>query len=266
MRIMSIAPNARYKNIFICLILSFLASGFVSCADARVRQYKVKVVKEYPHDELSYTQGLFFSGGELIETTGQYGESTLRKVDLASGKALRKLDFDRKYFVEGSVELNGKIYILTWTNKVVFVYDARTLEYKSTWSYPREGWGLTTDGRHLIASDGSSKLYFLDENLKQQKVLTVKMEGRNVNMLNELEWIDGKIWANVYLTDMIVVINPSSGAVEAAIDCKGLLPNNLKDEYTDVLNGIAHDPVGKKTYITGKYWKRLYEIDLVEKK
>ncbi len=253
-------------NIFIKSGLVLLALLSVSCADAKVRQYKVQVVKEYVHDETSFTQGLFFLDGQMYESTGQYGESTFRKVDLATGKALKKFDFDRKYFVEGSVELNGKIYILTWTNKVAFVYDAKTLAYKSTWSYPREGWGLTSDGKSLIASDGSSRIYFLDENFKQTKVLNVKLNGRPLRMLNELEWIDGKIWANVYLTDLIVIINPSDGNVEATVDCGGLLPKSLRDANTDVLNGIAYNPKDRKIYLTGKCWKRLYEVKLVEKK
>ena len=237
-----------------------------SCGAAKVRQYKVKVVKEYPHDEMSYTQGLFFQGDKMIETTGQYGESTLRLVDPATGKALKKFDFDRKYFIEGSVELDGNLYILTWRNKVAFIYDAKTLEYKQTYSYPREGWGLTTDGKSLIASDGSARLYWLDSQFKQQKALTVKLNGRPITQLNELEWIEGKIWANVYTTDMILIINPETGVVEATVDCSGLLPRYLRDQYTDVLNGIAYNPETKKIYLTGKYLKRLYEIELVEKK
>ncbi|MBQ6254285.1 MAG: glutaminyl-peptide cyclotransferase [Bacteroidales bacterium] len=255
--------NRKALTIIVLVAIALLAS---SCARAKVRQYRVKVVKEFPHDEMSYTQGLFFQGDKMIETTGQKGESTLRLVDLATGKALRKLDFDRKYFVEGSVELDGDIFILTWQNKVAFIYDAKTFEYKQTYSYPREGWGLTTDGKSLIASDGSARLYWMDKNFRHQKSLIVKMNGRPINQLNELEWIDGKIWANVYMTDMILIINPGTGEVEATVDCTGLLPSHLRDEYTDVLNGIAYDPATKKIYLTGKYWKRLYEIELVEKK
>lgn len=255
--------NRKALTIIVLVAIALLAS---SCARAKVRQYRVKVVKEFPHDEMSYTQGLFFQGDKMIETTGQKGESTLRLVDLATGKALRKLDFDRKYFVEGSVELDGDIFILTWQNKVAFIYDAKTFEYKQTYSYPREGWGLTTDGKSLIASDGSARLYWMDKNFRHQKSLIVKMNGRPINQLNELEWIDGKIWANVYMTDMILIINPGTGEVEATVDCTGLLPRHLRDEYTDVLNGIAYDPATKKIYLTGKYWKRLYEIELVEKK
>ncbi len=249
------------------LVLSILATALLCCAcDAKVKEYKVKVVKEYPHDTDSYTQGLFFHGGDLYESTGQYGSSTFRKVDLATGEALEKLDFNRKYFVEGSVVLGNNLYILTWESKVAFIYDAATLEYKSTYTYPREGWGLTTDGKQLIASDGSARLYFLDGEYRLQRSVEVTLDGRPVRYLNELEFIDGRVWANVYTTDLIVIINPSTGAVEATVDCTGLLPAKLRDSRTDVLNGIAFDPVSRKTYLTGKYWKRLYEVELVEKK
>lgn len=251
----------------IYLVLSILAAALLCCAcETKVKEYKVKVVKEYPHDTDSYTQGLFFHGGDLYESTGQYGSSTFRKVDLATGEALEKLDFNRKYFVEGSVVLGNNLYILTWESKVAFIYDAATLEYKSTYTYPREGWGLTTDGKQLIASDGSARLYFLDEEYRLQRSVEVTLDGRPVRYLNELEFIDGRVWANVYTTDLIVIINPSTGAVEATVDCTGLLPAKLRDSRTDVLNGIAFDPVSRKTYLTGKYWKRLYEVELVEKK
>ena len=222
------------------------------------------MIKEYRHDSGAYTQGLFFQDGTLYETTGQYGESTIRTVNLESGEptALKKLN--RKYFGEGSVILDGELYVLTWTNRVAFRYDAATLEYKSTVSYPREGWGLTTDGKQLIASDGSSTLYFLDKNLKVLRKLPVTLNGRPVRYLNELEWIDGKIWANVYTTDSIVIINPSSGKVEGLVDCAGLLPAKLHTRDTDVLNGIAVDGEGR-VFLTGKNWPRMYQIELVNK-
>ncbi|MBR1406976.1 MAG: glutaminyl-peptide cyclotransferase [Bacteroidales bacterium] len=248
---------------FLLFSLMLLLVG--ACADGKVRQYKLQVVKDYPHDTQSYTQGLFFDGGNFYESTGQFGESTFRIVDLTTGKARRKLDFGKKYFVEGPVILGGDLFILTWTNKVAFVYDAATLQYKQTYTYPREGWGLTTDGKQLIASDGSSRLYFMDTQFKMQRTVTVKLNGRPVNMLNELEYIDGKVWANVYTSDMILIIDPKSGNVEATVDCTGLLPRQLRDNRTDVLNGIAYDPATKKTYLTGKYWPRLYEVKLVEK-
>ena len=237
----------------------------VSCG-AKVRNWRPQVVASYPHDESSYTQGLFFHDGVLYESTGQYGESTMRVVDPQTGKALKRLDFDRKYFVEGSVILDGKLYILTWTNKLVFVYDAGTLEYEKTLGYPREGWGLTTDGKQLIASDGSSRLFFMDPSLKVQRTVTVRLNDRPVRYLNELEYIDGKIWANVYTSDIILIIDPSDGKVEGTVDCTGLLPRQYQDRRTDVLNGIAYNPDDGRIYLTGKYWKRMFEIKLVENK
>jgi len=235
----------------------------VACSAPAPKQYSVKVVCEYPHDRGAYTQGLFFDGGELYESTGQTGQSSFRKVDLQTGKVLRKLDFNRKYFGEGSVIFQDKMYMLTWTSKVAFVYDAKTLEYLKTYSYPREGWGLTTDGKSLIASDGSSNLYFLDGEFRLQKSIKVTMDGRSVRYLNELEWIDGKIWANVYTTDMIVIINPNSGVVEGVVDCTGLLPDRLRRYDTDVLNGIA--VLDGRIFLTGKNWPKIYEIELKEK-
>lgn len=249
------------KRIFAIVALLLTFAG----CDAKVKEYKIQVVKEYAHDTGAYTQGLFFNGGKFYESTGQFGESSFRIVDLATGKVERKLDFNKKYFGEGSVILGDRMYMLTWMNKVAFVYDAKTLEYKQTYSYPREGWGLTTDGKSLIASDGSSKIYFLTPEFKLERSLNVTLNGRPLRYLNELEWIDGKIWANVYTTDLIVIIDPKSGVVEATVDCAGLLPAALRTADTDVLNGIAYDPATKKTYITGKYWPKLFEIKLIEK-
>ena len=244
------------------LIAAVLLSG--ACSQAQVKQYGVKVVKEYPHRTDAYTQGLFFHEGVLWETTGQYGESTIRTVDLASGEPIALKKLTGKYFGEGSVILDGVMYVLTWTNKVAFKYDAATITYQQTLRYPREGWGLTTDGKQLIASDGSANLCFLDKDLKLLKRLPVTMNGRSLRYLNELEWIDGKIWANVYTTDTIVIINPADGKVEAAIDCTGLLPEKLRKKDTDVLNGIARDAEGR-IYLTGKKWPRLYQVELVKK-
>lgn len=242
--------------------------GFMllSCGDKAVKEYNVEVVAKYPHDTQSYTQGLFFQDGQMYESTGIKGKSTFRKIELETGNSLKRLDFDSKYFLEGSVMFKDNLYILTWETKVAFVYDAETLEYKSTWKYPREGWGLTTDGKQLIASDGSSTLYFMDENFALQRRVIVKYEDRPVRWLNELEYINGKIWANVYMTDDIVIINPKDGRVEGIIDCRGLLPKQLRTPETDVLNGIAYNPEDGKIYITGKNWPELYEIRLVEKR
>ncbi len=245
-------------------LLSGLCLFLCACSGAQVKQYRVRVLQEYPHQRDAYTQGLFFHDGRLLETTGQYGSSSLRTVELESGKPLTLQRFAQKYFGEGSVILGNTLYILTWTNQVAFRYNAQTLRYESTVPYRREGWGLTTDGRQLIASDGSANLYFMDADLKLLRRQPVTLEGRPLRNLNELEWIDGKVWANVYLTDTIVIIHPATGKVEAVIDCTGLLPEGLRNADTDVLNGIARDEDGN-IYLTGKNWPKLYRIELVKK-
>lgn len=248
-------------------IMSIIASlMLLSCAEAEVKEYKVEVVAEYPHDVEAYTQGLFFHDGQMYESTGLHGKSTLRKVDFTTGEAVQKIGFNEKYFIEGSVVMGDNLYVLTWETRMAFIYDAETLEFKTSWKYPREGWGITTDGKKLIASDGSATLYFMDENFKVERKVMVKHEERPVRWLNELEYIDGKIWANVYTSDEIVIINPKDGTVEGVVDCRGLLPDSLRTPATDVLNGIAYDPMTKKIYLTGKNWPKLYEIKLVEKK
>ena len=153
----------------------------------------------------------------------------------------------------------------SWTNNLVFLYDAVTREYKATVAYPREGWGITTDGKQLIASDGSSFLYFMDKDLNVLRRQRVTLDGKSVRYLNELEYIDGKVWANVYTSDSIVIINPDDGVVEASIDCRGLLPYKERTGDTDVLNGIAVDKDGR-IFLTGKYWPKMYEIELEKKK
>lgn len=251
------------RNIIATIFISF---ALFSCSDAKVKMYGIEVVAEYPHDTEAYTQGLFFYGNQLYESTGLHGKSSFRKVDIETGNVLRRLDFDEKYFVEGSVMFKDNLYVLTWESRVAFLYDAKTLEYKSSWRYPREGWGITTDGKQLIASDGSANLYFLDDKFTQKDKKLVTVDGRPVRWLNELEYIDGKVWANVYTSDEIVIINPKNGKVEGVIDCRGLLPKEQRKPSTDVLNGIAYNPETGKIYLTGKNWPKLYEIRLVEKR
>ena len=250
----------RLLNIF---LISFL---FASCSDKEVKNYSLEVVAEYPHDREAYTQGLFFHDGLLYESTGRHGKSTFRTVDLESGEVLDRIPFDKKYFVEGSVILGDNLYILTWETRKAFVYDAKTLKFKASWNYPREGWGITTDGKQLIASDGTANLYFMNHNFALDHKVVVKYEERPVRFLNELEYIDGKIWANVYTADEIVIINPKDGKVVGVVDCRGLLPRDLYTQQTDVLNGIAYNPEDGKIYLTGKNWPKLYEVRLVEKK
>ncbi len=260
-----------FKNILLivaALVLSTSCKGGGKGADkasVKAKQYSVDVVATYPHSTSSYTQGLFFHDGHLYESTGQYGESFFAEVDLESGKALRRFDLDGRYFGEGSQIFDGKLYLLTWRNYVTLIYDSESFRLLRTVTNIREGWGLTTDGKSLIMSDGSSNIYFLDADFKVQKRIVVKNGKKSVGMLNELEWIDGRIWANVYLTDKIVIINPENGVVEGVVDCEGLLPDELRTPETDVLNGIAYNPADGKIYLTGKLWPQLYEVKIKEK-
>lgn len=231
-----------------------------------LKDYKIKVEEELPHDVTAYTQGLFFHNGFLYESTGQYGESSFRKVDLKSGKVLQRINFDKKYFIEGSCVIDGKLFLLTWMEKICFVYDIDSFKQIGQFYVQGEGWGLTTDGKYLIMSDGSSTITFRNPStFMPEKQINVTLNNQPLNNINELEYVNGTIWANVYGTDFIVIIDPSSGDVKGRVDCRNLLPAKLMRHNTDVLNGIAYHPEEKAIYITGKYWPRLYKISLVEK-
>lgn len=231
------------------------------------KQYTYKVVKSYPHDRNAYTQGLFFHDGALYESSGQYGYSSLRKSDLTTGKVLQALNIPRQYFAEGSCVLRDKLYLLTWQERTCFVYDARTFKQLGAFQYPTQGWGLTTNGTQLIMSDGSATLYFRHpDTFAEQRRITVRNGDKPAPYLNELEYINGEIWANVYTTDHILRIDPKDGTVLGVIDLTGLLPRSLRTTKTDVLNGIAYDASTSRLIVTGKNWPKLYEIIVSEKK
>ena len=238
-----------------------------SCAQSqKLPRYSVKVEQEYPHDTLAYTQGLFFDEGRFFETAGQYGESNLREVTLENGVPLRMTAMEKEVFAEGSCAIGDNIYVLTWRERLCFVYDKNTFERTGQFTYNRQGWGLTTDGSLLIMSDGSAQLYFISpKTFTTVRSVTVRAMGKSVNYLNELEYINGKIWANIYLKDEIVIIEPSTGEVEGIIDCRGLLPRDRRTERTDVLNGIAYRPETEEIFITGKYWPSMYKISIEQK-
>lgn len=241
---------------------------FTACAqNGEVKTYTYKVEEVLNHDISSYTQGLFFHNGQLYESSGQYGESSFRKVDLQSGKVIKRFNFERRYFAEGSCVLGNRLYILTWREKTCFVYDIESWKQLGSFKYFTEGWGLTTDGKYLIMSDGTSHITFRDpETFEVKKELTVKLHEKNVTYLNELEYIKGEIWANIYGSDIIARINPETGNVNSLINCTNILPSNLRTSRTDVLNGIAYDPSDGSIYITGKYWPKMYRIKAIEKK
>lgn len=248
--------------VLIAAILSLLSFNAFS-QKKEVRTWHPIVEKEYRHDVSSYTQGLFFHNGQLYETAGQYGESSLRKVDPATGKVLKRVNFPKKYFIEGSCVYKGRIYILSWRENTCFVYDVDTFEKIGETRYQGEGWGLTTDGKSLIMSDGTSTIRFRDpETFAEQRSITVTLNGKRVNYINELEHIGGEIWANVYTSDLILRIDPASGKVNSVINCTGLLPKNLYRRDTDVLNGIAYNEKDGSIWLTGKNWPRLFKISL----
>lgn len=257
---------------FTTILIAF--ATLVSCGGTRKKSgttrsveptfYTYEVVAEYPHSRTSYTQGLQFIDGELWEGTGEYGNSRLLRTDLATGKILETKAISEDEFGEGITLLGDKIYQLTWLNGKMHTYDRKSLKHLATHAYKGEGWGLTTDGEKLYMSDGTHAIRVLDpETLKQERRFGVTLRGESLQYLNELEWIEGKIWANVYTTDHIVIINPENGVVEGVIDLSGILPDTERDSRTDVLNGIAYDKATKRIFVTGKNWSKLFEIKII---
>lgn len=227
----------------------------------KVKRYKVTVEKTYPHDVSSYTQGLFFHDGRLYESAGQYGRSRFFISDHTTGKATKNINIDARYFAEGACIVDGKLFVLTWQEHECLVYDPSSLRYLGSFRYSGEGWGLTTDGTSLIMSDGTSRLRFINPStFLEERSVNVTLDGKNVTLLNELEYIKGEIWANIYTTDTIARIDPATGEVKSLLDCSGLLKLYDRKLSTDVLNGIAYNPDEDAVYLTGKYWPKLFKI------
>lgn len=222
--------------------------------------YSYEVVATYPHDPKAFTQGLQFADGILYETTGQEGESWVRKVDLASGAVQVQHDLADEFFGEGMVIWGDEIVTITWRSQKGFVFDKATLAPKREWTYAGEGWGLTADDTRIFMSDGTSQIRIIDPaTLQETSRIDVTMNGKPVDQLNELEYIKGEIWANVFQTDRIARIDPATGEVKGVIYLGGLLkPDERRN--TDVLNGIAYDKAGDRIFVTGKYWPKLFEI------
>ena len=238
-------------------------SGNSTPANAVVAKHSYQIVAAYPHDTGAFTQGLVFADGKLYESTGQEGRSSLREVDLQTGRILKKVDIPEQFFGEGITLLNGKIYQLTWQHQVGFIYNSQTLEKIGEFNYTGQGWGITNDGRSLIISDGSNRLRFLDpDSFRVTKTIAVTDGRTPVNELNELEYVNGEIYANIWHDQRIVTIDPQNGRVTGWIDLTGLLqPGAVQDEEA-VLNGIAYDQAGKRLFVTGKLWPQLFEIKL----
>lgn len=229
------------------------------------QNYSFEVIQSYPHDINAFTQGLQYENGILFESTGRYEQSQLRKVDLQTGKVLKYIALDSKYFGEGMTLLGDKIVQLTWRENIAIIYNKNTFERIGSFNYgnSKEGWGLTYDGKHMIKSDGSNLLYFLNATTgTEESSIAVYDENGAVGNLNELEFIDGKVYANVYGQEVIVIINPGTGAVEGRINLVGMYNEN-RQPVDNELNGIAYDAVGKRLFVTGKLWSKIFEIKAV---
>ena len=225
--------------------------------------YGYRVVNVYPHDRQAFTQGLIWCDGFLYEGTGLNGASSLRKVRLETGRVVQQHSLDRQYFGEGITEWGGRLLQLTWKSNLGFIYDRSSLKVRGTFHYPGEGWGLTHDRDRLIMSDGTATLRFLDPNtLRETGRLNVQSGGAPLADLNELEFVRGEIFANVYRADWIARLSPQTGAVTGWIDLRGLLPEADRRIPVDVLNGIAYDAGGNRLFVTGKLWPKLFEIEL----
>lgn len=232
-------------------------------ANAPPVNYGYQVVNTWPHDSRAFTQGLIFADGKFYEGTGQEGRSSLRLVEPQTGKVLKKVDVPPPFFAEGITLLNGKIYQLTWQHGIGFIYDAQKMEQVGRFEYNGEGWGITTDGRSLIISDGTNLLKFIDpDSFRVTKTIAVADGKLPVKELNELEYVNGEIYANIWHDQRIVTIDPQNGHVTGWIDLTGLLPPGDVQDPEAVLNGIAYDQGAKRLFVTGKLWPRLFEIQI----
>ena len=246
--------------------IGFIPAQRRGAAPTPAPTYGYQVVRSYPHDRSAFTQGLIFRGGVLYEGTGLNGRSGIRKVRLDTGEVLKIQPLPQQYFGEGITDWKGQLIQLTWQSEIGFVYDLDTFAEQRTFTYRGEGWGLTHDDRRIIMSDGSADLRFLDPaTLKEIGRLTVRDQNGPVEQLNELEYVKGEIYANVWQTDRIARISPKDGRVVGWIDLRGLL-TPAERSGTDVLNGIAYDAQGDRLFVTGKLWPRLFEIKLVQRR
>lgn len=261
------------KHLLKALMLAFLFL-FAACksgasrdsgstAEGKVPIYTFEVMNAWPHDTGAFTQGLEIHQGSLYESTGGHGTSTLRQVELETGRVIRRVEVPREYFAEGLTVFRGKIYQLTWQAHKGFIYDLASFQLVGEFTYEGEGWGLTHDDRNLIMSDGTNRIRFLDPvNYKTERAIKVYDGDRPLTKLNELEYIHGEIYANIWETDWIVRLDPQTGKILGWIDLKDLLARTDRSASTDVLNGIAYDGAGDRLFVTGKRWPKLFQIRL----
>jgi glutaminyl-peptide cyclotransferase len=255
-------PHHPMKWIYITLLA--VSCGLCSC-DSRPANLTYEVVSTLSHDTAAYTQGLQLVGGRLYESTGLYGQSSIRELEVGTGKTLRNRPLAKSLFGEGLTLLNNQLYVLTWKEQTAYVFEPENFTPITTHSYSGEGWGLTTDGKQLIMSDGSSTLKYVDpKTFKTLKTVEVTDSGKPVLRINELEWVDGQIFANIYLTDRIARISPESGNVTGWLDLSGLRKLLSGRHRAEVLNGIAYNAKNGHLLVTGKFWPQLFEIKISE--
>jgi glutaminyl-peptide cyclotransferase len=243
------------------LAAPLLALAGCGSQDQTPKVQTVEVVKTFPHDSQAFTEGLFYEGGTLFESTGEEGTSGIRKVNLDSGEVLADKPLDPPYFGEGVIGWKDRLYQLTWKDQKGFIYNRADFAPRGEFAYQGEGWGLTHDGQQIIMSDGTDTLRFLDpDTMAQKSTLKVTASGCPVRELNELEWIDGEIWANIWRTDLIARIDPKTGKVKGFVDVSALGPAAPGED--EVPNGIAYDAAAKRIFVTGKMWPQLYQVKL----
>jgi glutaminyl-peptide cyclotransferase len=251
------------RQTFMRFAVAFLTAAVLAGCQA-VADDSYHVVNVYPHDPHAYTQGLIYLDGHLYESTGLNGRSSVRMVDLTTGRVLQSVAVPEQYFAEGLTDWGSTLVQLTWQSHIGFVYDRFSLRLLRTFNYDCEGWGLTQDGKNLIVSDGSAELRFWDPStFREVRHINVTDHGRKVDQLNELEYIHGEIYANVWHTDRIARISPATGKVLGWINLAGLLPEDQRSDPEAVLNGIAYDAGHDRLFITGKLWPKLFEIKVV---
>jgi glutamine cyclotransferase len=259
--------NKRILCVLTVIIIATCAAIVVfalnSPRTAEPQVYSYTIVNTYPHDRNAFTEGLLIDDGVLYESTGLYGSSSLRRVELETGKVLQTYTLSPQYFGEGIAAYEGKIIQLTWQSQMGFVYDESSFESLQEFEYSTEGWGITYDGSHLIMSDGTSKLYFLDpENFQKTGQIEVHDPAGSIDNLNELEYIKGDVYANIWMEERIAIINPQTGQIKGWINMTGLQSTQNQD-MNDVLNGIAFDEKADRLFVTGKRWSQLFEIKLI---
>jgi glutaminyl-peptide cyclotransferase len=255
-------------RLLLCGLATFPIPSAPSPAGAQtIPTYTYRVVHSYPHDIDAFTEGLFYRDGLLYESTGLLGRSSVRKVRLETGEVLLRADLPPDLFGEGITYWEDRLVGVTWTSQAGFLLDLRNFSLAGRFSYAGEGWGLTHNDREIIMSDGTSELRFLDpKTMREIRRLRVTANGKPVDQLNELEWVDGEVFSNIWQTDRIARIDPKTGHVIGWIDLTGILPQRDRiQDHTDVLNGIAYDPSTKRLFVTGKLWPKLFEIHLVRR-